>query len=173
MVSANTRAIARRLLERHLDVALVEGPVVHARLEAIACRDDELVLIAHPHHQLVRRRRVEAAQLRGERFIVREAGSGTREVSERALAELGVTVSAALQLGSTEAVQQAVASGLGIAIVSRAAAADLLVLGRVAVVRLRGVALRRTLSELRLKGRSASAAARAFAGYLHHSGITQ
>lgn len=84
-----------------------------------------------------------------------------------ALAELDVTVTAALQLGSTEAVQQGVAAGLGIAIVSRAAAADLLALGRVSVVRLRGVVLRRTLCELRLTGRSTSVAARAFAGYLH------
>ena len=167
VVSANTRAIARRVLERHLDIALVEGPVAHARLEAIAWRDDELVLIAHPDHPLARRRRVEAAGLRGERFIVRETGSGTREVGARALAALGVTLTAALQLGSTEAVQQGVAAGLGIAIVSRAAAADLLALGRVTVVRLRGVVLRRTLSELRLRGRSASVAARAFAGYLH------
>ncbi len=164
--SANTRAIARRVLERRLDIALVEGPIAHPRLETTAWRDDELVLIAHPDHPLTRRRRVDAADLAGQRLIVRERGSGTREVGARALAELGVTLTVALQLGSTEAVQQGVASGLGIAIVSREAAADLLALGRVAVVRLRGVVLRRTLCELRLTGRSSSVVARAFRSYL-------
>ena len=169
VVSANTRAIARRVLERRLDIALVEGPVAHPRLETIAWREDELALIAHPDHPLTRRRRVDAADLVGEPLIIRESGSGTREVGERALAELGVTLTAALQLGSTEAVQQGVAAGLGIAIVSRAAAADLLALGRVAVVRLRGIVLQRSLCELRLRGRNSSVAARAFGSYLHPS----
>lgn len=166
VVSANTRAIARRLLERRLDVALVEGPVTHPRIEAVAWRDDELVLIAHPNHPLASRRHVDVTDLATERLIVREAGSGTREVAERALAEHGVTISNALQLGSTEGVKQAVAAGLGVAIVSKAAAADQIALGRIVVVRLRGVVLQRTLTELHLVGRTASAPANAFTGLL-------
>ena len=166
VVSANTRAIARRLLERRLDVALVEGPVTHPRLVAVAWRDDELVLIAHPDHRLAKRHHIRVTDLATERLIVREAGSGTREVAERALAKHGVTVPDALQLGSTEGVKQAVAAGLGVAIVSKAAAADQIALGRIVVVRLLGVALVRTLTELHLVDRTASAPANAFAGLL-------
>lgn len=166
VVSANTRAIARRVLERRLDIALIEGPAVHPRLERVPWRDDELVLIAHPDHPLTRRRRVHARDLVTEGLIIRERGSGTREVGERALANIGIAVPVALQLGSTEAVQQAVAAGLGLAIVSRAAAADQLALGRVAVVRLKGVLLRRELMELRLSGRSVSIAAQTFGTFL-------
>lgn len=169
VVSANTRAIARALLERRLDVALVEGPVEHSRIEAIRWREDELVVIAPPDHPLVARRKVRAAELEPERFIVREQGSGTRAVAERALAKHGVRPRAALQLGSTEAVKQAVAAGLGLAIVSRSAAADQLELGRIALVPLRGVALGRTLTELRLVGRMPSAAAAAFASFLRRA----
>lgn len=166
VVSANTRAITRSLLERRLDIALVEGPVEHPRIETSRWRSDELVVIAPPGHRLVSNRRVSAHELAPERFVVREQGSGTREVAERALAKLGVHPVVALQLGSTEAVKQAVAAGLGMAIVSRYAAADQLALGRIALVRLRGVELGRTLAELRLEGRTPSAPAAAFVEYL-------
>lgn len=166
VLSANTRDIARRLLERRLDVALVEGPVSHPRLQVLSWQSDELVAIVPPGSRLARRRRVRAADLAAERLIVRERGSGTRDVAERALASRGVTVPVALQLGSTEAIKQAVAAGLGIAIVSRAAAADQIALGRLAVVTLRDVVLERELTELRLAGRPASAAATTFIALL-------
>ena len=167
VVSANTRAIARQLLERRLDVAIVEGPVAHERLDVIAWREDELVLIASSGHPLASRRAVRAADLDGVRLIVRESGSGTRDVAERALADQGISLPVALQLGSTEAIKQGVAAGLGLAIVSRTAAADQLALGRIAIVPLKGVVLRRTLTELRLRGRNISAPARAFVSLLH------
>ncbi|HEV2641348.1 MAG TPA: LysR substrate-binding domain-containing protein, partial [Candidatus Elarobacter sp.] len=63
MTSANTRAIVRQLLERRVDVALVEGPVSHERLDVIAWREDELVVIVPPDHPLLARRRVEARDL--------------------------------------------------------------------------------------------------------------
>lgn len=166
VVSANTRAIARALLERRLDVALVEGPVEHPRIESRRWRSDELVLIAPPDHRLASRRKVSVRDLGAERFVVREQGSGTREVAERALAKHGVHPATALQLGSTEAVKQAVAAGLGLAILSRYAAADQLALGRIALVRLHDAELKRSLTELRLRGRTPSAPAAAFAEFL-------
>jgi DNA-binding transcriptional LysR family regulator len=160
--SANTRDIARALLQRRIDVALVEGPVDDPRLEVRAWRDDELVVIAPPDHPLARRRRVPLADIADETFIMREKGSGTRRVAEQALAARGVALRAGLQLASTEAIKQAVAAGLGLAIVSRAAVADQVALGRLAVVPLTGVSLHRTLAELRLVGRAPSAAAVVF-----------
>ena len=162
VVSANTRAIARRLLEGRLDIALVEGPVSHERITVLPWREDELVVIAPASHPLVRKQRVRAADLVNEPFILREPGSGTRVVAEAALAEHGVHPGTTVQLGSTEAIKQAVAAGLGLAVVSRASAADQLALGHIAVIPLRGSGFRRALTELRLTGRSPSAAAAAF-----------
>lgn len=162
VASANTRDIARGLLERRLDIALVEGPVDDPRLDVRAWRDDELVVIAPAGHPLAGRRRVVLADVADELFIVRERGSGTRRVAEQALAARGVTLRTGLQLASTEAIKQAVAAGLGLAIVSRAAIADQVALGRLAVIPLRDVVLHRGLAELRLIGRAPSAAAVAF-----------
>ena len=162
VLSANTRAVARNLLEGRLDIALVEGPVSQARISVVPWREDELVLIAPATHRLVHRKRVHPDDLAGEPFIMREAGSGTRVVAEAALAAHGIRPSATLQFASTEAIKQAVAAGLGLAVVSRVAAADQLALGYIAVVPLVGVSFRRSLTELRLAGRSPSAATLAF-----------
>jgi DNA-binding transcriptional LysR family regulator len=71
-----------------------------------------------------------------------------------------------LTLGSTEAVTQAVAAGLGLSVVSELAAADQLALGRIGVVRVAGLPARRALTRLRLIGREPSTAAQAFEALL-------
>jgi DNA-binding transcriptional LysR family regulator len=147
VASANTRAVARLLLERR------------------PWRRDELVVIASPAHPLVKRRRLRASALADEVLIARERGSGTREVAERALLERGVRPRYAMQLGSTEAIKQAVAAGLGLAIVSRATAADQVALGRLIVVPMADLRIERTLAELRVRGRALTGAAAAFAAW--------
>ena len=162
VASANTRDVARAMLGRRADIALVEGPVEHERLETLPWREDELVVIAHPGHTLAHRRRLRLADLSRASFIVRERGSGTRRVAEEALAAHGVSVNVGLELASTEAIKQAVGAGLGLAIVSRAAIGDQVALGRIIVLPVRDVSFARTLSELRFVGRAPSAAAVAF-----------
>jgi DNA-binding transcriptional LysR family regulator len=158
--SANTRTILRHLLESKIDLALVEGPVLHPRVRVIPWRDDELVVIAPPDHHLVGRGSVAAADLAGEQFLVRERGSGTREVTEVSLALRGVQLKNTMQVGGTEVMKQAVAAGLGLAIVSRAAAADQLALGRIAELKVDDLVIRRTLTQLKLHDRASSAAVR-------------
>lgn len=166
VASANTRDIARRLLQRRLDVALVEGPVNEPRIAVIPWREDELVAIAAPTHPLARRRSVHATDLMDEPVIMRERGSGTRVVVESALAARGLAPRVALVLGSTEAIKQSVAGGLGISFVSREAVADQVALGRVVVVRVPDLVIRRPLTELRLRDRAVSPGARAFRSLL-------
>ena len=162
--SANTRTVLRLLLEFRVDVALVEGPVNHPRVEVLPWRDDELVVIASPGHHLVSRQLagtpVEVGALAAETFLVREPGSGTREVSRRALALHGVRLANTMRVGGTEAIKQGVAAGLGLAIVSRAAAADQLALKKLVVLPVRGLEITRTLARIKLKNRASTASAR-------------
>ncbi|HEV7705169.1 MAG TPA: LysR substrate-binding domain-containing protein [Gemmatimonadaceae bacterium] len=166
LTTANTRDVALALVERRVEVALVEGPVDDPRLRIVAWRDDELVLIAPPTHALARKRRVTPADLATVPFIARERGSGTRRVAEAALASQGISLRIALRLSSTEAIMRAVAAGLGVAIVSRAAIEDQLSLSRIVALKLRGLAFPRALSELRLAGGAESPAAAAFRAML-------
>ena len=164
LASANTQAVLEMLVHRDADIALVEGPVDDPRVEVLPWREEERARVASPGHRRARRGKPgEARDLDDELFVVREPGSGTRDVAERVLAGLGVAPRRTLEVGSTEAIKQVVAAGLGVAVVSRAAAADQLALGRLHVLPAGTAgAFRRTLSRLRLPGRRLSAVATAF-----------
>src|SRR5262245_5225590 len=117
----NTEQVHRRLIGRELDVGLTEGCVQDEELDAEVFYCDELVVIAAPGHRLAGKTRVPLGALRQEPFILREPGSGTRAVEERALALVEVPVRVAVELGSTEAIKRVVAEGVGLAVVSRLA----------------------------------------------------
>ncbi|HXZ49811.1 MAG TPA: LysR substrate-binding domain-containing protein, partial [Usitatibacter sp.] len=87
---------------------------------------------------------VSLARLREASWLAREAGSGTREVVERALQPHLHAMKAEMELGSTEAITQAAAEGLGLACVSRCTVEDMLKLGRVVVLRTALPKLQRT-----------------------------
>ncbi|MCX7673347.1 MAG: LysR family transcriptional regulator [Thiobacillaceae bacterium] len=87
---------------------------------------NELVAIAARQHPLARRRRpIPLAELCAEPFLMREPGSGTRITIERHLARHGITIRPRMELGSNYAIEQAVATGLGVSIVSRTVLAAL------------------------------------------------
>jgi DNA-binding transcriptional LysR family regulator len=171
--SANTRAVLKLLLEFRVDVALVEGPVSHSRVEVRPWRRDELVVIAPRTHLLLSNLHVDPAMLASETFLVREPGSGTRVVSRAALEVHGVRLRNTMRVGGTEAIKQGVAAGLGLAIVSRAAAADQLALGRLAILPVRGLEMGRTLTQIRLRGRASTPPARELERLLAEAGDEQ
>jgi DNA-binding transcriptional LysR family regulator len=169
--STNTRTVLRMLLAFRVDVALVEGPVSHSRVDVRAWREDELVVIAPPDHPLCSRDRVDVATLADQTFLVREPGSGTREVNERALAVHGVRLTHTMRVGGTEAIKQGVAAGLGLAIVSRAAALDQLALRKLVILPVEGLSIRRALTQLTLRGWSPTPAARELGLLLDEEGM--
>ena len=166
---ANTQAIQQKLRENALDVALTEGFVETGEpknelddLEAEIFHRDELVAVVPPGHRLLSEEVVTAAQFCAEPFLMRETGSGTREVVERALAQVKVVVHPTMSLGSTEAIKRAVTAGLGVAIISRLALSTELAAGLLQVVALSNLRIERPLHIVRLRGKSESHAARAF-----------
>jgi DNA-binding transcriptional LysR family regulator len=95
-------------------------------------------------------------------LIVREPGSGSREVVAQALAAAGIEPKRTLEIGSTEAIKQAVAAGLGVAIVSSVTVSDQVALGLLKVVAMRDLQIERTLWQLKVPGRIEIPAASAF-----------
>lgn len=142
---ANTEAIVAGVLGFALDVGCVEGPAAHPDLELLPWRDDALAVCVRPDHPLARRRRLAPRDFAGARWILREHGSATRALVERALAELppGVTV---LELGQSEAIKQAVIAGLGIACLPQAAIGDAVAAGRLVALRTPFLQLSRKLA---------------------------
>lgn len=162
LVIGNTTAIHDALVEHRLDVGLTEGFVGNEQLEAEVIGSDELVVIVSPTHALRRRAPLAAADLASAPYLTREVGSGSRDVVDAALAELGVTVKPELSLGSTEALKNAVAAGLGYAIVSRLAVELELRFGVLTVLEVAQLRIERPLHLVQLRGRTPSRAVTRF-----------
>ena len=174
LVSANTRDIADLMVAHEIEIALVEGPVDDDSLVSEAWRTDVMVLIAGPDHRFATGTGpIDCNLLEDEILIVREPGSGTREVVAHALATQRVEPKRTLEIGSTEAIKQAVAAGVGVAIVSVATIADQIKLGRFKVIPIKGVHIERTLWQLKAPGRLEVPAAVAFERIIHEAAAEQ
>lgn len=159
---ANTHIIQQKVAESLLDLGLTEGFVEERSLTAEVFGSDEIVAVVPPGHFLLNKKTVPATEFCTEPLLLREPGSGTREVTQRALARLGIAVVPAMSLGSTEAIKRSVASGLGVALVSRLALETEIAAGLLCPLPLSDLSLTRPLHLVRLRGRSESAAVRAF-----------
>lgn len=118
---SDTQTVLDQVERGRAHLGLVGGKPEASDLEFRQFATDELVLILPPGHAWSKRRTVRLGQLAGEPLIMREAGSGTRWRLERALAEAGKSVRdlrVTLELGSNEAIKEAVLQGLGVAFLS-------------------------------------------------------
>jgi DNA-binding transcriptional LysR family regulator len=123
---------------------------------------DELVLIVAPGHAWTRRARLQPSELVRERLLMREDGSATRQVTERALQRADVKVGRMLVLGHTEAIKQAVMAGLGVAFVSIYAVRGELETGRLTRIRVRGLDIHRHFHVIHNEARALTVRAKAF-----------
>ena len=115
---SNTRSVLEMIRNRELDLGMAGAPVSQRGLNSFPYVFDEIVIIAAPTHPLISRDGVRLRDLEGERFILREQGSATRQTAESCLADHDVSIKVVMELGSNEAVKGAVAAGLGLGMVS-------------------------------------------------------
>ena len=115
----NRDHVITRLRANQDDLYVMSMPPGDLPLEDQILMPNPLVVIAAAGHRLAARKRVTLAQLQGERFILREKGSGTRMATDAHLRQLGFVPSTVLELGSNEAIKESVEGQLGVSIVSR------------------------------------------------------
>lgn len=118
---ANTAEIAQKVANFELDIALVEGELAHPELEITPWHEDELTVFCSPQHPLAGKPALSDDDLREATWIVREVGSGTRQIFERAMHGLLPQLNLMLELQHTEAIKRAVEAGLGVGCISRVA----------------------------------------------------
>jgi DNA-binding transcriptional LysR family regulator len=135
--------------------------------------DNILVPIAHPEHPLAGRRAIPLAELAAERFLMRESGSGTRSATERRFAEHGLEADVYMELGSTEAIKQAVMAGLGVSVQSTSSVTLELETGRIVALDVVGFPLRRKWHAVHLQGKHLSLTAATFLDFLVREGAAQ
>lgn len=119
----NRERVVKRLEAGADDVAVMMLPPAHLALHSVPFQDNPLVIVAAAKHPLAGRR-LRLPSLAGERWLMREPGSGTRTVAEDHFASRGFQPRIAMSLGSNEAIKHSVAAGLGIAVLSQLAVQD-------------------------------------------------
>jgi molybdate transport repressor ModE-like protein len=141
--AGNSAAVAERLLADEADLGFVEGLTVPTGLDSVVIAHDHLIVVTAPGHPWARRRRpLQSSELAATPLILREKGSGTRQVLDTALGGLARPL---IELSSTTAVKAAAVSGAGPAVLSELAVREELALRRLVSVPVEDVTLARDL----------------------------
>lgn len=146
LIVANSEMVASRVAERMLDVGIIDAATKLPGLSSFGCGEEELSVICAPDHPLAKMSRVTPRSLVDYEYISREPGSGTRESIDNYFQSNRIasdSLKTQMELGSPEALKSVVATGLGFAIVSRAACDRELQLGTLVAIPL-NPALRRS-----------------------------
>ncbi|RTL58196.1 MAG: LysR family transcriptional regulator [Rhodocyclaceae bacterium] len=158
----NTATIVEQVAGYSLDIGLVEGACHHPDLHVEPWVDDELVVFCAPSHPFARKRKVDLQALMAEPWLLRERGSGTREVFDQAVHRLGLEPVVRLELEHTEAIKRAVESGLGIGCISRLALREAFRRGSLVPLKTPELELRRRFQFVWHKDKYHTATLRAF-----------
>jgi DNA-binding transcriptional LysR family regulator len=147
------------------DLYLLGTPPEEFGVVATPIMDNPIVVLAPPGHPLAREKQISLERLAQESWVMREAGSGTRRAIERLFRERGLEIRPRLELGSNEAIKQAILADLGISALS-CHALTLHQPGQFEVLDVVGFPIRRHWYAVYPEGRQISVVARAFLAFL-------
>jgi DNA-binding transcriptional LysR family regulator len=169
LLIGDSRAVIDWVIDGRAEVAVVGAKLPHRGIEYRELMPDELVVVvpvAHPWHG---KKEIGLADLRAEAMLLREQGSGTRAAFESALAQAGQDLSAFRivgEMGSTQAIKQAVKAGVGVSVISRRAVDEECRSGLVWCLKIRDLKITRAFHIATHRERSRSPLAEAFRSFL-------
>ena len=108
LLNGNTEQIEKALLNKEIEIGIVEGQSKNQSIKYTEFLKDELVLVCNSKNPLISKEQVNQEDLKSMRFVMREQGSGTLEVIEYALKPFEINLSQLtieMQLGSTESIK--------------------------------------------------------------------
>ncbi len=163
---ANRDAVLKQVTDNTADLAIMGQPPENSDLAAEPFMKNPLVVIAPPNHPLCKPKHVKLNRLEQEIFLLREQGSGTRGAMERFFAEHGIQLHAGMEMGTNEAIKQAVQAGMGLAILSLPSIELELETGRLAVLNVEHFPIVRHWYIVHRKSKRLSSATQAFKQFL-------
>ncbi len=161
----NKEQVLASIADKQDDLYFLGAPPVEIDVVAMPIMDNPIVVLAAPDHPLAQQQNIPLERIAQEPWLMREKGSGTRNAIERRFAEKGIALNTRLELGSNEAIKQAILAGLGISALSR----HTLTLnqpGQFAVLDVEDFPILRHWYAVYPAGRRLSVVARAFLDYL-------
>ncbi|HHH38353.1 MAG TPA: LysR family transcriptional regulator, partial [Sedimenticola sp.] len=169
----NRKRLLERITRNQDDLYILGQPPENMELDARPFMPNPLVVLAPRGHPLAGRKRIPLGRLLEEPFILREPGSGTRKTVEKLFADHGLKARVRLELGSNEAIKQAVAGGLGLAVLSHHTLSLEGDDGPLAVLDVEHFPLERQWYLVYPAGKRLSIVAQAFYDFLMHEGASQ
>ena len=163
---ANRDAVLKQVADNTTDLVVMGQPPDNSGFAAEPFMKNPLVVIAPPGHPLCKMKRIKLKRLEQETFLLREPGSGTRGAMERFFNEHGIQLHAGVEMGTNEAIKQAVQASMGLGILSRHSIELELETGRLAVLNVEHFPLLRHWYIVHRKGKRLSAAAQAFKQFM-------
>ena len=145
-VVRNTADIESLIMRNEIDFALVEGIVHNRNIISEPFMDDELALVCGRSHALYGARRTTLEELLRHDFVVREQGSGTRELFESAMVSKNAAWNISWECSGSDGIKSAAAGGLGIGVISKRLVEKEIQDGSLSIVRVPGLDLKRKFS---------------------------
>lgn len=168
----NRAEIIDMLKEHAVDIALMGRPARAIPVRATPFGDHPLVIVAAPDHPLARSHDITKARIAEETFLVREPGSGTRISLEIFFSDIpGRIDELGVEMGSNETIKQAVMAGLGVAFISAHTIALEVEFGRLVVLDVVGMPIRRQWFGVMRADRAISPAMATFNDFLLREGV--
>ncbi|MEY3932820.1 MAG: hypothetical protein RL229_477 [Pseudomonadota bacterium] len=158
----NRDGVIKRVEDNSDDLYVMSRPPVHIDLEDQILMPNPLCMIAYKNHPLASKKNLRLQDLKHERFILRELGSGTRMSVDIHFKQKKFTPSLLLELGNNEAIKKAVASHLGVAVISIHALDQFDYDNEISVLRLQDFPINSQWHLVHLKGKQLSPIAKAF-----------
>lgn len=162
----NRARVIERLKNNDDDFVVMGKIPDDENLEAYPFLNNILGIVACADHPLANKKNITIEELAKQRFIIRESGSGTRHVFDRTLNKHKLKIEPYMELGSSEAIKQAVMAGLGIAVLSLHSVQLERDVNKLTVLDVQGFPLVRRWYAVHLKGRKLSLVARTFLDYI-------
>jgi len=166
----NRSAIIERLVRNDDDLTVMGMPPRGMDIVSLPFAENPLVMIAPRKHVLARERRIQLSKLADQPFLMREQGSGTRLAVDRFLREQGVRLDVKMEIGSNEAIKQAVAAGMGLSILSLHALGPDAAPRSLVALNVAGMPIRRHWYIVHPAGKRFSVVAQAFFAHLKAEG---
>ena len=158
----NREEVSRLLISNEVDLAIMGRPPADLEAEAVGFAPHPLVIVAGADHPLAARTRLSVDDIATETMIVRESGSGTRSAMEEFFHEHAIKPRIGMEMGSNEAIKQAVVAGLGISFISQHTLGLELSAGRLVVLKVKGTPVIRRWFLVRHKSKRLTPALGAF-----------
>lgn len=170
---ANSKVIFEQVSRRQLDAGIIEGEIRQAEhVTTIPFAEDRMEIAVSARHPLVGQAEITPAKLEAETWMIREEGSGTREMQEKTFEQLGIRPRSLMVFGSTQAIKESIEAGLGLTLLSLWTLRKELAEGSIRLLKMPGFPLSRHFSLVMPDLGFQTKASEVFAGMLReHAGF--